>query len=458
MVVTSPTHPAGSALPASRKSYARLPHIFEVPNLIKIQLDSFRWFQEEGLQQLLDEISPIQDFTGNRLQIDFIGYEFREPRHSEYECRQRELTYSSPLYVKARLLIKGTGEIKEQDLFFGDIPLITSKGTFITGGAERVVVSQLIRSPGVYFDVEEDRATGRRLCMAKLIPDRGAWMEFESRKTGYLTLKFNRKRTVPVTIILRALAALKEGAGSEVLEAGTDEELLELFADVDTAPDIQWIPTTIRQEPNWEPRNSRTIAQEALLEFYRRMRPGDPPTLENAEEFLVSQLFDERRYDLQRVGRYKLNQRLGLDLPMTQRTVTKDDVVSLVQHMVRINNGIEDADDVDHLGNRRVKTVGELIQTQPARGGDQPGPDAFGLFYALDPENQTFPCFQKHVVGLVSGQAHAHGDGVDQALVAMDQDFPGPLIATLAQKDESWVVQIRERGTGRPSWGGSVLP
>jgi len=356
------------------KSYAQIAGSLSLPALIEVQLESFRWFQTEGIKELFDEISPIESYTGT-LKLYFpstkpesarfdLGYRFGEPAYSQDECLERDVTYAAPLYVKVALENRETEEIIQSEIFLGDFPLMTENGTFIINGTERVVVSQLIRSPGVYFDVEEDRVTGRRLCMAKLIPDRGAWMEFESRKTGYLTLKFNRKRTVPVTIMLRALAAVDDGTHSQVLEKGTDEELLELFANVDTAPDLQWIPTTIRQEPNWEPREGRTIAQEALLEFYRRMRPGDPPTMENAEEFLVSQIFDERRYDLQRVGRYKLNQRLGLEMPIEQRTVTKADILSLVQHMIRINNGIEDADDIDHLGNRRVKTVGELIQSK----------------------------------------------------------------------------------------------
>ncbi len=356
------------------KSYAQIAGSLSLPALIEVQLESFRWFQTEGIKELFDEISPIESYTGT-LKLYFpstkpesarfdLDYRFGEPAYSQDECLERDVTYAAPLYVKVALENRETEEIIQSEIFLGDFPLMTENGTFIINGTERVVVSQLIRSPGVYFDVEEDRVTGRRLCMAKLIPDRGAWMEFESRKTGYLTLKFNRKRTVPVTIMLRALAAVDDGTHSQVLKNGSDEELLALFADVDTAPDLQWIPTTIRQEPNWEPREGRTIAQEALLEFYRRMRPGDPPTMENAEEFLVSQIFDERRYDLQRVGRYKLNQRLGLEMPIEQRTVTKADILSLVQHMIRINNGIEDADDIDHLGNRRVKTVGELIQSK----------------------------------------------------------------------------------------------
>jgi len=356
------------------KSYARITNTERLPRLIEVQLESFRWFQEEGLAQLFDEISPIESFNGN-LRLYFPGskareaqfdleYHFGEPKYSETDCLERDITYAAPLYVRVVLDNRETGEIVESEIFLGDFPLMTENGTFIINGTERVVVSQLIRSPGVYFDVEEDRVTGRRLSTAKLIPDRGVWMEFETRKSDYLTIKFNRKRTLPVTILLRALAAVDDRMGNGVLQSGTDEELLALFQDADSNPNHQYIPTTIRQEPNWEPRNGRTVAEEALLEFYRRLRPGDPSTLENAREYLEQQLFDPRRYDLQRVGRYKLNQRLGLDVDPEHRTVTQQDLVALVGRMIRINNGIEDADDIDHLGNRRVKTVGELIQNK----------------------------------------------------------------------------------------------
>ncbi|MCJ7825445.1 MAG: DNA-directed RNA polymerase subunit beta, partial [Anaerolineales bacterium] len=241
---------------------------------------------------------------------------------------------------------------------------MTEKGTFIINGTERVVVSQLIRSPGVYFEAPEDRATGRRLAAAKLIPDRGAWMEFETRKSDYLTLKFNRKRTVPITILLRALAAVDDGLKKSPIKEGSDEEILALFANSDINPDHPFIATTIRQEPTWEIKPGRTLAEEALIEFYRRMRPGDPATLDNAREYLQDQLFDQRRYDLERVGRYKLNQKLNLHdiVPLDHRRVSSWDLVRLVERLILINNGVEDPDDIDHLGNRRVKTVGELIQ------------------------------------------------------------------------------------------------
>ncbi len=356
------------------KSYARITNAERLPRLIEVQLESFRWFQEEGLVQLFDEISPIESFNGN-LKLYFPGskareaqfklsYNFGEPKYSEEECLERDITFAAPLYVEVVLDNRETGEIVESEIFLGDFPIMTDNGTFVINGTERVVVSQLIRSPGVYFDVTEDRVTGRRLCSAKLIPDRGVWMEFETRKSDYLTIKFNRKRTLPVTILLRALAAVDDSAGSDVLSTGTDEELLTLFQDADSNPNHQYIPTTIRQEPAWEQKEGRTLAEEALIEFYRRLRPGDPSTLENAREYLEQHLFEFRRYDLQRVGRYKLNQRLDLDIDPEHRMVTKRDIVALLGRMIRINNGVVDADDIDHLGNRRVKTVGELIQNK----------------------------------------------------------------------------------------------
>jgi DNA-directed RNA polymerase subunit beta len=356
------------------KSYARITNTERLPQLIEVQLESFRWLQEEGLTQLFDEISPIESFNGNlklyfpgskarEAQFD-LGYHFGEPKYSEEECLERDITFAVPMYVQVVLDNRETGEIVESEIFLGDFPLMTENGTFIVNGTERVVVSQLIRSPGVYFDVEEDRVTGRRLSAAKLIPDRGAWLEFETRKSDYINVKFNRKRTLPVTILLRALAAIDDRMGDNALSNGTDEELLALFEDADSNPNHQYIPTTIRQEPTWNPGDGRTLAEEALVEFYRRMRPGDPPTLENAREYLEQQLFDSRRYDLQRVGRYKLNQRLNQTIDLDHCIITKRDLVALVKHMIRINNGIEDADDIDHLGNRRVKTVGELVQNK----------------------------------------------------------------------------------------------
>lgn len=361
------------------KNYARIPDVQELPSLIEVQLQSFQWFIEEGLTELFDEISPIESFNGN-LRLYFPGsspeaeqfglkYWFEEPKYSEELCLERDMSYAAPLYVRVALVNREAGdEVVISDIFMGDFPIMTEKGTFIINGTERVVVSQLICSPGVYFDAEEDRTTGRLLSLSKLIPDRGAWMEFETRKNDYLTLKFNRKRTIPVTILLRALAAVTDGLPDELspIKEGTDEELLAVYAEVDNNPDHQYIAGAIKAEPVWELKKDQTIAQAALLEFYRRMRPGDPPTLDNAREYLESQLFDQRRYDLERVGRYKLNQRLQLDgtISRKHRTVTKLDIVRLIERMININNGLAGPDDIDHLGNRRVKTVGELIQNK----------------------------------------------------------------------------------------------
>ena len=327
-----------------RKSYARIPDVLELPTLIEVQLKSFKWFREEGLAELLQEISPIVSFNKN-LELHFLDYRFDEPKYSEKECRERDMTYASPLWVNVRLINKETGEIQEQEVFMGDFPLMTENGTFVINGAERVVVSQLIRSPGVYFTAEEDRVTGRSLCFAKLIPNRGAWLEFETSKRDVISVKVDRKRKLPVTILLRA-------AGY-----GTDEELFDLFHDVDIMADHSYIAATLERDP------TKTV-DEALLEFYKKLRPGDPPTLDNAKSFLESLLFSPRRYDLGKVGRYKLNRRLGLNVPIDQRTLTKEDLVQVVAHMILVNNGVDEPDDIDHLGNRRVKTVGELIQNQ----------------------------------------------------------------------------------------------
>jgi DNA-directed RNA polymerase subunit beta len=358
------------------KSYARSPEIQLLPKLIEVQLESFKLFQNELLRELFEEISPIESFNGemalyfpgNYKQAKEYGltYWFEEPKVSIEECVERDLTFGAPLYAKVALHNRKTDEHKVDTIYFGEFPLMTENGTFIINGTERVVVSQLIRSPGVYFSAEDDPASGRPLAQAKLIPDRGAWMEYETRKSDYIVLKFNRKRTIPVTILLRALAAVDDGVTTDILNSGTEDEIRALFTDVDNNPDHQFLDATFRQEPDWANKPSRTIAQEALIEFFKRVRPGDPPTLDNAKEFINQQLFDQRRYDLERVGRYKLNQRLELDgtIPRTHRTITKLDIVRLIRHLIQVNNQVIPVDDVDHLGNRRVKTNGELIQNK----------------------------------------------------------------------------------------------
>jgi len=358
------------------KSYARIHSILDLPNLIEIQKDSFKRLKEENLANLFTEISPIESYTkGIKLYFpskstDVEGFDlkywFEEPKNSVEECLERDLTYSCPLYVSVLLAGPEIPEPIKQDIFLGDFPEMTDKGTFVINGTERVVVSQLIRSPGVYFNAPVNRATGRKLATAKLIPDRGAWMEFETRKNDYIILKFNRKRTVPITVFLRALAAIDDGMSDTPFKTGSDEELIELFQDIDKDLDRAFVPLTIRQEPEWDLSRGKTIAEAALLEFFRKMRPGDPATLDNAREFLMQQLFDQRRYDLARVGRYKLNQKLGLSgkIPISHRTITKWDIVHIIRRMIMINNQQQDKDDIDHLGNRRIKTVGELIQNK----------------------------------------------------------------------------------------------
>ena len=361
-----------SSLP--QKNYARIPVNLGLPNLIEVQLDSFERLKREGLGDLFHEISPIESYNkGMKLYFPSRGpeskqwglkYWFGDPKHSIEECVERDLTYASPLYVSVLLAGPDVPEPIKQDIFLGDFPEMTDKGTFIINGTERVVVSQLIRSPGVYFEAPMDRATGRPLAMAKLIPDRGAWMEFETRKSDYIILKFNRKRTVPITVFLRALSAVEDGLSESPLRNGTDEEIMSLFQDVDNNPDRLFMASTLHQEPEWDLSGGKTIAEAALIEFFKKMRPGDPATLENAKGFLEEQLFDQRHYDLERVGRYKLNQKLDLSIPIPHRNVTKSDIIRLIRRMILINNGVEHADDIDHLGNRRVKTVGELIQNK----------------------------------------------------------------------------------------------
>ncbi len=335
-----------------RKSYARTSNLVELPRLIEIQLESFDWFRSKGLKELFEEISPIVSFN-KHLELHFGDFRFDDPKHPEEACRERDITFSAPLWVEVKLVNKDTGEISEQEVFMGDFPLMTDSGTFIVNGSERVVVSQLIRSPGVYFTVEEDRSTGRDLTGTKLIPSRGAWLEFETSKRDIISVKVDRKRKLPVTILLRAIGY------------GTDEEIRALFAGVDDNEDHAFIEATLERDPTANPTDDgQKGIDDALLEFYKKLRPGDPPTLDNARNFLQNLLFSPRRYDLGRVGRYKLNRKLELETEPTTRILTKEDIVAVVRRIIDINNGREDADDIDHLGNRRIKTVGELIQYQ----------------------------------------------------------------------------------------------
>ncbi|MHB9033158.1 MAG: DNA-directed RNA polymerase subunit beta [Anaerolineae bacterium] len=351
-----------------RKSYARNIDVLDIPDLIETQRNSYEWFIKEAIRELFDEISPIVSYNKN-LELSFPGsdeafnkeweldFRFEPPTHTEEECRNRDATYASALYVKVLLHNKETDQSMVQDVYMGEFPVMTENGTFIINGAERVVVSQLIRSPGAYFTVDEDRTTGRQLCMAKLIPNRGAWLEFETSKRDILSVKVDRKRRIPVTTLLRALGAVTDQIDSVAVSEGSDEELLALFAAVDNNAEHPYIQTTLMHDTTHN-------AVEALEDFYKKMRPGDPATLDNARNYLEQLLFSARRYDLGRVGRYKLNRRLGIQIPKEHRVLTKSDILHIVERVIQVNNGIETADDIDHLGNRRVKTVGELIQNQ----------------------------------------------------------------------------------------------
>ena len=344
--------------PSGRISYARIDRKvdgvsyekFEIPNLIELQLDSFAWFMEKGLRELFDEISPIKDFTGKVMELQFLDYEFGEPKYSEEECRTKDLTFSKPLYVNVELLIKETGEIQRQRVYMGDYPWMTDQGTFVINGAERVVVSQLVRSPGVYYSEAEDLASGRMLFSAKVIPNRGAWLEFETNNKDQLWVKVDRKRKIAATTLLRAV-------GYE-----ENDEITALFSAIDTDPDHPFIASTLEKDL------THTTA-EALIEVYKKLRPGDPPTGENARQLVESLFFNFRRYDLGRVGRYKFDKkldgvaaRMGIELPREQRTISKEDIAAIVGHLIECNRGLHPKDDIDHLGNRRIRANGELIQ------------------------------------------------------------------------------------------------
>jgi len=355
----------------NRRTYSSIPTVLEMPNLVQIQVESFQWFVKEGLSELLEEISPITDHH-KKMELYISEPRFdepwtrmpkgeeqerakRDPRVAEVFCRERDITYAAPLRVSARLVMKETGEIKEtgpDGIFLGDFPVMTSDGTFIINGAERVVVSQLVRSPGVYFERAQDPATGKYLSTAKLIPNRGAWLEFETSNRDVISVKVDRKRKMPVSILLRAI-------GVE-----SDDELLAAFEDVDTNPDHRYMATTMEKE-------STKTREEAQLELYRRLRPGDPPTRDNAQQMLENLFFNERRYDLARVGRYKLNNRLHGDddeAKTEERILRNIDLIAIIREMIRLNNGLSHPDDIDHLGNRRIRSVGELIQMHVRTG------------------------------------------------------------------------------------------
>lgn len=404
-----------------RRSYARISEVLELPNLIEIQTSSYQWFLDEGLREMFQDISPIEDFTGN-LSLDFIDYSLGEPKYSVEESKERDVTYAAPLRVKVRLVNKETGEVKDQEVFMGDFPLMTETGTFIINGAERVIVSQLVRSPSVYYSAKVDK-NGKKGFTATVIPNRGAWLEYETDAKDVVYVRIDRTRKLPVTVLLRALGF------------GSDQEIIELIGD------NEYLRNTLEKD-------NTEGSEKALLEIYERLRPGEPPTVENAKSLLISRFFDPKRYDLASVGRYKINKKLHIKnrlfgqrlaetlvdpetgeiiaekgtvldrrtldriLPKLERNVafrkltpyggvieddviiqsvkifapveeekvinvigngfvdssvkhiTAADIISSISYFFNLLHNVGNTDDIDHLGNRRLRSVGELLQNQ----------------------------------------------------------------------------------------------
>jgi len=345
-----------------RWNYGSIKEVLQLPNLIEIQKNSYRWFLGDGLREVFKDISPIQDFTGN-LVLEFLDYTLGEPKYSVEECKERDVTFAAPLRVKVRLINKDTGEVKEQEVFMGDFPLMTDKGTFIINGAERVIVSQLVRSPGVYFTETID-PSGKKVYGATMIPNRGAWLEFETDVNDHLFVRIDRTRKVPATVLVRALGY------------SSNQQILDLF------DNNKFIVETLN-------RDNTDSNEDALIEIYKRLRPGEPPTVDSARSLLETLFFDPKRYDLADVGRYKLHKKLkhGIlyrypngeqgpkeydrhlqkEVPVDRRFIhelTPDDIIAAVQYLLKLMQGEGYPDDIDHLGNRRLRSVGELLQNK----------------------------------------------------------------------------------------------
>ncbi len=353
-----------------RISFAKIREPLEVPDLLALQVESFDWLlgnkhwkarveaalhdvpQTSGLQEILDELSPIEDFSGT-MSLSFSDPRFEEPKTSIEEAKDRDFTYSAPLFVTAEFMNTETGEIKSQTVFMGDFPLMTDKGTFIINGTERVVVSQLVRSPGVYFEKQLDKTSDRDIFTAKVIPSRGAWLEFEIDKRDVVGVRLDRKRKQNVTVFLKALG-------------WTAEQIREEFGAYES------MMATLEKDHT-------TTQDDALLDIYRKLRPGEPPTKDAAQALLDNLYFNPKRYDLAKVGRHKLNKKLGQDAELSQSTATTDDIVATIKYLVKLHAGEDtiegprgevrvSVDDIDHFGNRRLRTVGELIQNQVRTG------------------------------------------------------------------------------------------
>jgi len=317
-----------------------------LPNLVEIQSTSYQSFLDSGLKELFDEFSPIKDYGGKDLELAFESYTFGEPKYNEAEAKKYGLSYEAPLKVKIKLNNKKTKEIKEQEVFLADFPLMTPRETFIVNGVERVVVSQLIRSPGVFFTCDSIRR--KKVHGAKIIPNRGAWLELETNANGSISVKIDRKRKVSVTALIRAFGI------------GEDKEILKLFKDVDTNPNLKYIEETLKKD-------SSKNQNEGIMEVYKRIRPGDLATIDSARQLIENMFFNFERYDLAEVGRFKMNQRLEMKTPLDKknRIIKAEDLIAIVREIIKLNNDpLATGDDIDHLGNRRVRPLGELLQNK----------------------------------------------------------------------------------------------
>ncbi len=330
---------------SNRKFFTPAKEVMPLPDLIEIQKRSYNWFFEEGLKELFEEVSPIRDYIGRDLELYFLDYYLDDPKFDEKTAKDRNATFEAPLRVKARLTNKKTNESQEQEIYLGDFPIMTDRGTFIINGIERVIVSQLLRTPGVFFTSEVHK--GRRYYGAKIIPNRGAWLEIETSASNLITVKIDRKRKVAVTSLLRALGL------------STDEELRATFAEHEVHPDINYIDNCIEKD-------AAHNEAEGLIEVYKRIRPGDMATVDNARSLIHAMFFRFDRYDFGKVGRYKLNQRFAQDYPLDNenRTLKLEDLVNVVKEVIDLNITQREHDDIDHLGNRRVRAIGELLQSK----------------------------------------------------------------------------------------------
>ncbi|TXH02862.1 MAG: DNA-directed RNA polymerase subunit beta, partial [Candidatus Moraniibacteriota bacterium] len=334
----------GSGSSLSKRKFFKNRITVSLPDLIEVQTASYQWFWDKGLKELLDEINPIGDFANKDLELTLDQYYLDEPKYGTSVAKAKNISYEAPLRAKATLVMKKTGEVKEQEIYLGEVPLMTERGTFIINGVERVVVSQLIRSPGVFFTMEYQK--GKKLFGAKIIPNRGAWLEIETDLDGVISVKIDRKRKLPITTLLKAFGQ-------------SDKDIRKAFADIDKG-EVKFIETTIMKD-------GTSDRGEAYREVYKRLRPGDLATEENAKQMIDAMFFNFERYDFGAVGRYRLNQRLEVDRSDTEanRVLNVEDLILIIREVIRLNNDPEGkADDIDHLGNRRVRAVGELIQNK----------------------------------------------------------------------------------------------